>query len=133
MKITTFNPQIVTKDPAAVIALFEALGFQRTHNKVGNDDFVFSANRMKMPKEGEGAKSFYVDVVEAEGMPLEKDFTAIRMNVDDFDEAYQTLIDNGFRESKIAGTHFTSSSKFAYMVSPTGFVIDLVKHIKNHD
>jgi len=33
MKITTFNPSIITKDAAPVIALFEELGFQQTHNK----------------------------------------------------------------------------------------------------
>ena len=31
MKITSFNPLIVTKDAASTIALFEALGFERRH------------------------------------------------------------------------------------------------------
>ena len=31
MKITSFNPLIVTKDAEAAIALFEALGFERPH------------------------------------------------------------------------------------------------------
>ena len=35
MKITTFNPTILTKKPEEVIALFEALGFERRHHKVG--------------------------------------------------------------------------------------------------
>ena len=33
MKITAFNPQIVTKDPEVLIALFEELGFERRHKK----------------------------------------------------------------------------------------------------
>ena len=33
MKITTFNPQIVTKNPEPIIKLFEELGFVQTHNK----------------------------------------------------------------------------------------------------
>ncbi len=33
MKITSFNPMILTKKPEEVIALFEALGFERRHQK----------------------------------------------------------------------------------------------------
>ena len=33
MKITTFNPLIVTKDAASTIALFEELGFEKRHEK----------------------------------------------------------------------------------------------------
>ena len=35
MKITTFNPQIITKDAEAVAKLFEELGFERRHNPKG--------------------------------------------------------------------------------------------------
>lgn len=35
MKITSFNPMILTKKPEEVIALFEALGFERRHQKTG--------------------------------------------------------------------------------------------------
>ncbi len=31
MKITSFNPSIVTKDIEAVVGLFEALGFEKRH------------------------------------------------------------------------------------------------------
>ena len=33
MKITAFNPQIVTKDPEALIALFEELGLEKRHKE----------------------------------------------------------------------------------------------------
>jgi len=33
MKITTFNPSIITKEAEPVIKLFEELGFEQTHNK----------------------------------------------------------------------------------------------------
>ena len=46
MTITSFNPLIVTKDAEAVIALFEALGFERRHTKEGFGHDV-SAVRMK--------------------------------------------------------------------------------------
>ena len=35
MKITSFNPLIVTKDAEPVIALFEDLGFEKRHTKEG--------------------------------------------------------------------------------------------------
>ena len=35
MKITSFNPSIVTKDIEAVVSLFEALGFEKKHNPTG--------------------------------------------------------------------------------------------------
>lgn len=47
MKITTFNPSIITKDAAPIIRLFEELGFKQTHNKAENVDVEFSAHRMK--------------------------------------------------------------------------------------
>ena len=37
MKITSFNPLIVTKDEAPAIELFEALGFERRHNNTNVD------------------------------------------------------------------------------------------------
>lgn len=38
MKITSFNPMIVTNDAESVIALFEALGFECRHKKTGIND-----------------------------------------------------------------------------------------------
>ena len=37
MKITTFNPLILTKEADNIIALFEELGFEKRHNKEGDD------------------------------------------------------------------------------------------------
>lgn len=132
VKITSFNPIILTKKPEEAIALFEALGFERRHNKigettVGDQGMGFSTVRMK------NAGGFYVDVCTADTDRLERDLTVIRMNVDDFDEAAELLKNNDFRESKVIGQNYTSSSKYAYFVSPSGFIIDLIKHIKKED
>ena len=124
MKITTFNPMIITKDPDAAVALLEALGFERRHEKIGNEELVFSTIRMK------DANGFYVDVVSAQNVPSERDMTAIRINVDNFDEAAELLRSKGFRESKAFGMHYTPSSKFAFFISPSGFIVDLIEHIK---
>ena len=56
--------------------------------------------------------------------------TAIRMNVDDFDEAYQMLISRGFKNYCGDQAVSTKTSKSAIMISPTGFVINLIHHIK---
>ena len=122
MKITTFNPSIITKDAAPVIALFEALGFQQTHIKAENVDVEFSSHRMK------DANGNHVDVVEVPMIP--QTYTAIRINVDNFEEAYDFFMSRGFRESKFLGPSTTASSKFAYLVSPTGVIIDVCEHIK---
>ena len=52
MKITTFNPMILTKKPEDAIALFEALGFERHHHKSDKTEneeqgLAFSTVRMK--------------------------------------------------------------------------------------
>lgn len=122
MKITTFNPSIITKNAEADMAVFEALGFQQTHNKAENVDVEFSAHRMK---DGNG---FHVDVVEVPVIP--QTYTGIRINVDDFDEAYAFFMSKGFREAKGFAPSTTASSKYAYLVSPTGFIIDVCQHIK---
>ena len=125
MKITTFNPSIITKDAAPVIELFEELGFQQTHNKAENVDVEFSAHRMK------DANGFHVDVVEVPVIP--QTYTAIRINVDNYDEAFAFFMSKGFREARGFAPGTTASSKYAYLVSPSGFVIDLCEHIKKEN
>ncbi len=58
------------------------------------------------------------------------DETLIRMNVDDFKEAHDILIAHGFKNTRGDATIDTKSATAATMVSPTGFKIALVKHIK---
>ena len=122
MKITTFNPAIMTKEAAPIIKLFEELGFVQTHNKAENVDVEFSAHRMK----NEGG--FHVDVVEVPSIP--KTYMSIRINVDNYEEAYDFFISKGFREAKGFAPSTTKSSKYAYLVSPSGFLVDVCEHIK---
>ena len=89
MKITTFNPLIITKDPEAAIQLFEALGFERHHTK--EDIGVNHTTDVRM----KDANGFYVDVAEGDG-----EWTMIRMNVDYFDEAIEFLTARGFRKPR---------------------------------
>ena len=128
MKITSFNPLIVTKNAEETIALFEALGFERRHAKTGINDKDITSVRMKYT--GEDGKVFHVDVTSA---PVPQDITSIRMNVRDFDEAYKMLEEKGFKNAQGEKVTDTGSSKATLMVSPSGFAISLAEHIRKED
>ena len=70
---------------------------------------------------------FYLDISQTEALPG-GDMAAIRMNVDDFDEAYDLLISRGFKN--IYGDHTVAAknAKSAMMISPSGFAINLIQH-----
>ncbi|MCR4589485.1 MAG: hypothetical protein K5668_01525 [Lachnospiraceae bacterium] len=70
-----------------------------------------------------------MDVTQA---PVDKDITTIRMNVDDFDETYDFLQKNGFKNSQGDKVTETASSRSTMMVSPSGYSISISKHIKHH-
>ena len=129
MKITSFNPMIVTGDAQSAIALFEAMGFERRHTKTGiNDRNITSVN---MRYTAENGKVFSIDIANSDRVP--KDLTTIRMNVDDFDEAYKMLEEKGFKNAQGERITDTGSSKATLMVSPSGFSINVNEHIKNND
>lgn len=128
MKITSFNPLIVTKDAEAAIALFEALGFERRHKKTGiNGDDDITSVRMKYTSED--GKVFHVDIAESARVP--RDITSIRMNVDNFDEAFKILEEKGFKNAQGDRITDTGTSKSTMMVSPSGFSVSVTKHIKD--
>ena len=123
MIITTFNPQIITKDAEPIVTLFEELGFEKRHNPEEIGDLNVEGIRMK------DTNGFYLDI-SAPDIRLPQDVTAIRMNVDDFDEAYETMAAHGFKNFYGDKTVETKSARSALMLSPTGFAINLVQHIK---
>ena len=128
MTITSFNPMIITKDAKAAIALFEALGFERRHTKTGIGEDDVSAVSMRYT--GEDGKVFHVNIVSA---PVPQDITTIRMNIRDFDEAYQMLEEKGFKIVQGGKITDTGSSKAVMMVSPSGFSISVSEHIRDRD
>ena len=122
MKITTFNPLIVTKDAESAIALFEELAFERRHTKEGISENNVTDVRMK-DKGG-----FHVDVSQGTG-----EWTMIRMNVDNLDEAVTFLEARGYHKARHEAankTIDTGSSRFNIMVSPSGFILEVSQHIK---
>lgn len=124
MKITSFNPLIVTTNQEECQKLFEELGFEKRHNKVSGVSEDISTVRMK------DSNGFHVDISKV--VKLDRDMTIIRMNVDDLDEAYALLTAHGFKAVN-GSNSLTRSSKSVLMASPSGFAIDIVKHIKEHD
>lgn len=123
MKITTFNPQIITKDAEPIVQLFQALGFEKHHNPTGIGELNVEGIRMK------DTNGFYLDISTPE-LQLPQDITVIRMNVDDFDAAYKLLTERGFRNFYGDKTVETKSSESALMISPSGFAINLIQHIR---
>lgn len=123
MKITTFNPMILSSKADDVIKLFEELGFEKKHAPtVDTGRSLVTSTRMT------NADGFHIDVADVKSMQQDK--TIIRMNVDDFDEAYDLLEAKGFTHSGDRKAVETKSNKSALMTSPSGFAFDLCQHIK---
>lgn len=62
---------------------------------------------------------------------IPRDMLAVQMNVDDFDEAIAILTSHGFVNMRGEGNVInTGSSLTAVMLSPSGFAINVVYHIK---
>jgi len=126
MQITAFNPVIITQHADEIVALFEELGFERVHTKTDINDEVtnyeITSHDLKL------GDTFRLGVVQFD--KFDRDIVSIRMNVRDFDEAYDFLISKGFKNSLGDKVIHTSSSKSCRMVSPSGFSIGLAEHIR---
>ena len=123
MKITTFNPMILSKNADEIIGLFEELGFERRHQVDNIDDKDISSVQMK------DANGFCLDVARVETLP--RDMTTMRMNASDFDEAYELLKAHGFKNARGEDQSIDSkSARSCLMISPSGFSIQLTQHIK---
>lgn len=125
MKITAFNPQIITKNAEPIVALFEELGFECRHNQKGIGELDVNGIRMK------DQSGFYLDISQFDAFPAPQDLVAIRMNVDDFKEAYELLTAHGFKNFYGNQTVSTKTSESAVMISPSGFAINLIQHKKD--
>lgn len=123
MKITTFNPMIMTPKADDVIRLFEELGFEKRHVKTGLNDEGITNVRMR------DANGFHVDISAVDRLP--QDMTSIRMNVDSFEDAEQFLTAKGFTNIQGDKVGESPSARGTAFVSPTGFSIVVSQHIKH--
>ena len=125
MKITSFNPLIVTKDAESTVKLFEELGFEKRHTK--EQISLSNATDIRM----KNADGFHVDVTLGTG-----EWMMIRMNVDNLEEAIAFLEERGFHKARHAAaneTVDTGSSKFNIMVSASGFILAVSQHTREMD
>ena len=122
MRITGFCPLIVTKDPDAVVKLFEDMGFEKRHAK---KDIEGGANTSYAMKDAFGHR---INITSSETVP--KDMTSITVNVDDFSEAYDFLIAHGFTDPRGDKVTETSSSIATMLFSPSGIPVTISEHIK---
>ena len=103
---------------------FEALGFEKSHAPVTATS-IGDVTSIRMKHEN----GYHVDVADVKGIP--QDRTYVRINVDNFEEAYDTLLKHGFKNRLGENETIDSKrSKAATMISPSGFIIALVQHIK---
>ena len=125
MKITSFSPLIMTNDSEHVKKVFEALGFEKTHEKKDVPDTNNSGGFRMKDANGHG-----VSIAQVDHIP--RDMTVVQMNVSDFDEAMELLKAHGFTNMRGEGNIIdTGSSKTAVMISPSGFAFNVVYHVKN--
>ncbi len=69
-----------------------------------------------------------MNVTQVDGVP--QDTTVMRLSVRDFDEAYQFLLSEGFKNAQGDKVTDTGSSKATLMISPSGFAISVSEHIR---
>ena len=124
--VPIFKLQLLKKSGDAyddAIELFKSLGFEIRHHSDDIDERVPISTRLKN-KDG-----FIIDVNKSDKFP--HDITLIRINVDNFDECYQLLKEFGFKN--VAGEDHTVDVphfKGAHMISPSGFNVMIMQHIK---
>ena len=95
--------------------------------------FLFSTAKRKGNGHNEyvALNGFHVDITSGTG-----EWTMIRMNVDDLDETVAFLEERGFHKARhdaAKETIDTGSSKINVMVSPSGYILSVSQHIKDHD
>lgn len=123
MKFTSFHPFIMTNSAETVIKVFEELGFKQRHTITSTAlDLDIQTVCMKNPD------GFGVDVAQVDN--IQQDTTVIRMNVDNFEEAYKFLIDRGFTNPNGTKTTDNPNTKTCLMYSPSGFAFELCQHSK---
>ncbi len=131
MKITSFNPIIITNNAEAALKLYEELGFTVKHHPVIENSNYGKVERYVL----ENKDGFRVDIcptVAVGDVKPEKDIVALRVNVDNFEEAVELLTSKGFKMlSQQTEVFECESFTAASYVSPGGTMINLIKHKKD--
>ena len=121
MKVKTFYPVFITTDPNGMIETMESFGFEQAHKKMDISDHH---NTNTVLKDGNGN---HVDVVSSTVVP--HTLVAIRVNVEDYEDAVAELAAKGYENRRPDGVG-TPSSLSTMMVSPDGVMYLICEHIK---
>ena len=62
---------------------------------------------------------------------MPRDLTAISINVDNLEEAYDFFIGKGFVDPRGGKITETSSSKATLLFSPSGYAVSISEHLKD--
>jgi len=125
MKITGFCPIIVTKDQESAVNTFEALGFEKRHTKTDVEGGRITGIAMK---DANGNR-----ITISSTTKDRPDITAIQINVDNFQEAYDFFIGKGFIDPRGDKTTVTSSDEATMLIAPSGFPVVISEHFRERD
>ena len=64
---------------------------------------------------------------------IPQDLTAVNINVDNFQEAYDFLISKGFVNPRGDKVTDTSSSRATMLFAPSGFPVNIAQHIRKEE
>ena len=120
MKVTGINPVFAVKDFEETLPIYEALGFKVIHKNPGLKGCMYYVLADE--------EDHRFDVALQPDVDPETDITQmLRINVDDFDEAYKLFTDKGFTSKR--GVHDTDSFTCVSLTDPTGcYSVYLTKH-----
>ncbi|MCQ2050185.1 MAG: VOC family protein [Candidatus Saccharibacteria bacterium] len=116
MKVTAFNPALVTNNPDESIGFFKKLGF-KIIKKLTFD----SVNDIEYILENESGQR--MDIVYDE--KIQKNMNVCRINVDDFDEAVNIFSEHGFKF--IIEPLVTKTSKVVAFETPNHYIIFILQ------
>lgn len=120
MKITKLYPSLAVKDPTEQLKFFKDAGYKIIHE---NKD-VLEKGSIETTLEADNGQR--IDIISTS--KFEKEKHAIRMNVDDFDEALERFDKNHF--NIILGPQATDSYKICVLESDIDTYIVLYQHLK---
>lgn len=121
MKIKNLNPLIVTSTPEDILPLYvKTMGFKITHN------LEFPKVNLLVLEKGKQRVDIVVDADPKKKKLFPKEYYAIRMNVDDYEESLKALLKGGCK--KYLDTVELKSSRFCLLKQPNGLLIGLMKH-----
>ena len=120
MKITAFYPAVITDDAEKVVEKMKKFGFNVIHQRIISPDEGVS--EYVMASENNQRTDVVCDPT-ASG-----ELHAIRVNVDDFDEAVKMYGDEGF--TVVKGPSVMPDTKNVRLAAPGKPLILLMQHIK---